>query len=143
MLQFPWIHYSYDHDVYNRGFSQGIQSSLDTISQSSGKIRKDLVDQRVVEGHIVPHRLVFTSHAPTSEYQTVAWLPKANGIKVNISLQVTWIQSSIMIVLNHRFNYVYQKIYIPLPFYESILGCYRKGRINKWRDRWQRSSYWI
>ena len=74
--------------MYNRGFSQGIQSSLDTITQSSGKVRKDLVDQRVVEGHIVPHRLIFTSHAPTSEYQTVAWLPKRDGIKVNISLQV-------------------------------------------------------
>ena len=85
------LHLSYDHDVYNRGFSQGIQSSLDTISQSSGKVRKDLVDQRVVEGHIVPHRLIFTSHAPTSEYQTVAWLPKRDGIKVNISLQVTYV----------------------------------------------------
>ena len=78
----------YDHDKYNRGFSQGIQSSLDTLVSSSGKIRKDLIDQRVVEGHIVPHRLVFTSHAPTSEYQTVAWLPQKDGIKVNISLQV-------------------------------------------------------
>ena len=46
------------------------------------------MDQRVVEGHIVPHRLVFTSHAPTTEYQTVAWLPQKGGIKVNISLQV-------------------------------------------------------
>jgi hypothetical protein len=78
----------YDHDKYNRGFSQGIQSSLDTLVSSSGTIRKELVDQRVVEGHIVPHRLIFTSHAPTAEYQTVAWLPQRDGIKVNISLQV-------------------------------------------------------
>ena len=100
------MHYSYDHDVYNRGFSQGIQSSLDTISQSSGKVRKDLVDQRVVEGHIVPHRLVFTSHAPTSEYQTVAWLPKANGIKVNISIQVSLVQIIFMIKEYNSCNYI-------------------------------------
>ena len=85
---YPILYLRYDHDVYNRGFSQGIQSSLDTFTSSSGRIRKDLVDQRVVEGHIVPHRLIFTSHAPTAEYQTVAWLPQRDGLKVNISLQV-------------------------------------------------------
>lgn len=79
----------YDHDKYDRGFSHDIGSSLDTVVSSSARIRKDLVDQRVVEGHIIPHRLVFTSHAPTAEYQTVAWLPQKDGIKVNISLQVS------------------------------------------------------
>ena len=43
--------------------------------QSGPKIDKDLVDASVVESHIVPHRLLFTSHAPTMEYPTVAWLP--------------------------------------------------------------------
>ena len=38
------------------------------------KIRKELIDARVVEGHIVPNRLLFTSHAPSQEYPTVAWL---------------------------------------------------------------------
>ena len=28
-----------------------------------------------MEGHIVPNRLLFTSHAPSPEYPTVAWLP--------------------------------------------------------------------
>ena len=32
------------------------------------KIDKDLVDQSVVESHIVPHRLLFTSHAPTGNH---------------------------------------------------------------------------
>ena len=41
------------------------------------KIRKELIDARVVEGHIVPNRLLFTSHAPSPEYPTVAWLPDA------------------------------------------------------------------
>ena len=39
------------------------------------KIRKELIDARVVEGHIIPNRLLFTSHAPSQEYPTVAWLP--------------------------------------------------------------------
>ena len=53
--------------------------------QSGAKIDKDLVDASVVESHIVPHRLLFTSHAPSDEYPSVAWLP--NGVKVNVSLQ--------------------------------------------------------
>lgn len=52
---------------------------------SGPKINKDLVDASVIESHIVPHRLMFTSHAPTDEFQSVAWLP--NGVKVNVSLQ--------------------------------------------------------
>lgn len=56
------------------------------------KIQKDLVDKVVLEGHIVPHKMLFTSHAPTQEYPTVAWLPK--GIQVNVSLQLTGFQSS-------------------------------------------------
>ena len=46
------------------------------------------MDARVIEGHIVPHRLLFTSQSPTQEYQTVAWVPRSEGIKVNVSLQV-------------------------------------------------------
>jgi len=56
------------------------------------RINKDLVDASVVESHIVPHRLLFTSHAPTDEYQTVAWLE--DGVKVNVSLQPASIHSS-------------------------------------------------
>ena len=52
------------------------------------RVRKELVDARVIEGHIVPHRLLFTSQAPTGEFQTVAWVPKDGGIRVNVSLQV-------------------------------------------------------
>ena len=78
----------YNPDKYNRGFSHSGQSSLNTVVSSGSAIRKELVDQRVVEGHILPHNLVFTSHAPTAEYQTVAWLPESGGIKVNVSLQV-------------------------------------------------------
>ncbi len=44
------------------------------------KIRKEMVDGRVIEGHIIPHRLLFTSMAPTPEFPTVAWVE--NGIKV-------------------------------------------------------------
>ena len=40
---------------------------------SGPKIDKDLVDASVVESHIVPHRLLFTSNAPSDEYQSVAW----------------------------------------------------------------------
>lgn len=63
-----------------------------TISRVGTKIQKDLVDKVVLEGHIVPHKMLFTSHAPTQEYPTVAWLPK--GIQVNVSLQLTGFQSS-------------------------------------------------
>ncbi len=56
------------------------------------KIRKELVDARVIEGHIVPHRLLFTSHVPSPEYQTVAWLP--DGIQVNVSMQPSSFQTS-------------------------------------------------
>ena len=51
------------------------------------KIRKELIDARVVEGHIIPNRLLFTSHAPSQEYPTVAWLPdgiQARHIAVGI-----------------------------------------------------------
>ena len=54
----------------------------------SQRVRKELVDARVIEGHIVPHQLLFTSQAPTVEYPTVAWVSKEGGIKVNVSLQV-------------------------------------------------------
>ena len=50
--------------------------------QSGPKIDKDLVDASVVESHIVPHRLLFTSHAPTMEYPTVAWLPDRYVLRV-------------------------------------------------------------
>ena len=33
------------------------------------RINKDLVDASVVESHIVPHRLLFTSHAPTGKFK--------------------------------------------------------------------------
>ena len=56
------------------------------------KIRKELVDASVLEGHIVPHNLLFTSQAPTGEFPTVAWLP--NGIQVNASLQPASLQTS-------------------------------------------------
>ena len=46
------------------------------------KIRKELIDARVVEGHIIPNRLLFTSHAPSQEYPTVAWLP--DGIQAKL-----------------------------------------------------------
>merc|ERR1712020_268754 len=52
---------------------------------SGPRINKDLVDASVIESHIVPHRLLFTSNAPSDEYQSVAWLP--DGVKVNVSLQ--------------------------------------------------------
>ena len=57
---------------------------------SGPKIDKDLVDASVVESHIVPHRLLFTSNAPSDEYQSVAWLP--DGVKVNVSLQAASFQ---------------------------------------------------
>ena len=57
---------------------------------SEPKIDKDLVDASVVESHIVPHRLLFTSNAPSDEYQSVAWLP--DGVKVNVSLQAASFQ---------------------------------------------------
>lgn len=57
------------------------------VSYPSNSVRKELVDARVLEGHIVPNRLLFTSQAPTNEYPTVAWVE--NGIQVNVSLQPT------------------------------------------------------
>lgn len=60
--------------------------------QPSGpRIRKELVDASVLESHIVPHRLLFTSHSPTEEYPTVAWLQ--DGIQVNVSLQQASLQT--------------------------------------------------
>jgi hypothetical protein len=47
-------------------------------------IRKELVDGRVLEAHIVPHKLLFTSQAPTLEYPTVAWLPEGIQVKTKI-----------------------------------------------------------
>ena len=44
-------------------------------------IRKELVDGRVLEAHIVPHKLLFTSMSPTLEFPSVAWLPE--GIQVH------------------------------------------------------------
>ena len=35
---------------------------------SGARINKDLVDASVVESHIVPYRLLFTSHAPTGKF---------------------------------------------------------------------------
>jgi len=77
-----------DNDnLYNRGISRNVGSSIQTY-QSKQRVRKELVDARVIEGHIVPHKLLFTSQAPTIEYPTVAWVSKEGGIKVNVSLQV-------------------------------------------------------
>ena len=116
----------YDHDKYNRGFSIPGQSSLDTIVSSNPRIRKELVDQRVIEGHIVPHRLIFTSHAPTTEYQTVAWLK--DGMQVNISLQV-----SLKLTLFYLSITIINIIYIPgfnklNCFLLFVIGYYRARR---------------
>ena len=62
--------------------------------QSGPKIDKDLVDASVVESHIVPHRLLFTSHAPTMEYPTVAWLPDRYVLLIRATFNIT----------NHRFR---------------------------------------
>ena len=59
---------------------------------SSAQIDKNLVDASVVESHIVPHRLLFTSQVPTNEYQTVAWT--SEGVKVNVSLQPASLQTT-------------------------------------------------
>ena len=53
------------------------------------KIRKSLVDGRVIEGHIIPHRLLFTSMAPTPEFPTVAWIE--NGIQVKADMHNTYL----------------------------------------------------
>ncbi len=68
------------------------ESPIDAARHGSPKIRKELVDARVLEGHIVPHNLLFTNHAPTGEYPSVAWLP--NGVQVNVSLQPPSLQTS-------------------------------------------------
>ena len=82
---------------------------------SSAQIDKNLVDARVVESHIVPHQLLFTSQAPTNEYQTVAWID--DGVKVNVSLQPASLQTtndlSILNNYNNQFrnqdSFVYNK----------------------------------
>eukprot|EP00096_Caligus_rogercresseyi_P009892 TRINITY_DN3461_c0_g1_i1.p1 TRINITY_DN3461_c0_g1~~TRINITY_DN3461_c0_g1_i1.p1 ORF type:complete len:396 (+),score=76.15 TRINITY_DN3461_c0_g1_i1:53-1240(+) len=54
---------------------------------ASSKIRPELISTRVLEGHILPNTLLFSSSAPSREYQSVAWEPKEGGIRVNVSLQ--------------------------------------------------------
>ena len=59
-----------------------------------------MIDAKVLEGHIVPRRLMFTSEAPTPEFPTVAWLP--NGVQVNVSLQPTSLHRSVDITIAGR-----------------------------------------
>jgi hypothetical protein len=51
-----------------------------SFSAGSGRIRKEAVDARVIEGHIIPDQLLFTCKAPSGEHPSVAWLP--DGIQV-------------------------------------------------------------
>ena len=49
------------------------------------RVEKDLIDAKVVEGHIVPGALLLTTLIPTQEHGTVAW--EKQGMQVNVSLQ--------------------------------------------------------
>ena len=51
-------------NVQSTGYDYERTSNRQDISIKT-KIDKDLVDASVVESHIIPHRLLFTSHAPT------------------------------------------------------------------------------
>ena len=49
---------------------------------SGARINKDLVDQSVIESHIVPHRLLFTSHAPTGKTETFMYFQRMDILNI-------------------------------------------------------------
>lgn len=54
---------------------------------------------------------MFTSHAPTDEFQTVAWLP--DGVKVNASLQPASFQvTNDPSILNYEKQFKYQETFV-------------------------------